>query len=197
MPFLTACASIAPTYVSLGNHEWMISDEDIEKVQETGVVMLDNSWVEERGLVIGGLTSAIISNYREFRQGKKERYPYRSRHSHPAFLMPDASWLTEFEQQEGYKILLCHHPEYWSLREPFIINRNIDLVLSGHAHGGQVRLFGHGLYAPGQGLFPKFTSGVYDRRLIVSRGLANTAHPVPRIFNPTEVVYIELGGGRK
>ena len=67
----------------------------------------------------------------------------------------------------------------------------IDLTLSGHAHGGQIRLLGQGLFAPGQGVLPRYTSGVYEGRLIVSRGLANTTF-VPRLFNPTEMVYIHL-----
>ena len=74
-------------------------------------------------------------------------------------------------------------------------NRKIDLVLSGHAHGGQFRLFGQGIFSPGQGWFPEYTSGIHkgeNGRMIVSKGLANTAHMVPRLFNPTEIVYIEI-----
>ena len=67
-----------------------------------------------------------------------------------------------------------------------------SLVLSGHAHGGQVRLFGRGLYAPGQGLLPRYTEGVHFRRLAVSRGLSNT-QLVPRLFNPPEIVYLLPG----
>lgn len=54
----------------------------------------------------------------------------------------------------------------------------IDLVLSGHAHGGQIRLFGQGLFAPGQGILPKYTSGVHEN-MIISKGLANTAGTIP------------------
>ena len=109
--------------------------------------------------------------------------------------MTRSDWLSEFERQKGYKILLCHHPEYWSLREPYLLSRRIDLVLSGHAHGGQFRFLGQGVYAPGQGWFPKFTSGVHggpNGKLVISCGLSNPARTVPRIFNPTEVVYITI-----
>jgi len=90
---------------------------------------------------------------------------------------------------KGYKILLCHHPEYY---ERYIRGLDIDLTLSGHAHGGQIRIFGQGLFAPGQGILPQVTSGLYDGRLIVSRGLCNTAWPIPRLNNETELVMVEL-----
>ena len=91
---------------------------------------------------------------------------------------------------------MCHHPEYWCMQPPMLKDHPIDLVLSGHAHGGQIRLFGQGLFAPGQGLLPRYTGGLYEGphgNMIVSRGLANTAPPpIPRLFNPREVVTIRL-----
>ncbi len=80
------------------------------------------------------------------------------------------------------------------MRKPKLCEREIDIVLSGHAHGGQIRLFGKGLYAPGQGLFPEYTKGMWMGKngwLVVSTGLANTSSIVPRLFNPTEIVYVE------
>ena len=84
---------------------------------------------------------------------------------------------------------MCHHPEYY---EWYPIIKSADLVLSGHAHGGQWRFFGRGVYAPGQGLWPKYTKGVYDGRLVVSAGCSNSTTPVPRLFNPSEVVFVSL-----
>lgn len=192
---ISGCAAIAPTFISLGNHEWMISQEDVETLELTGAVVLDNRYVTQtvngKRLWIGGLTSAIVTDFQKFREKEGGRYPYRPRHAHRVNLDTDSAWLDEFEKQDGYKVLLCHHPEYWSLREPYLSRRTIDLVLSGHAHGGQIRLFGRGFYAPGQGWMPEFTSGVYDGRLIVSRGLSNTAS-VPRLFNEPEIVYVEV-----
>ena len=101
---------------------------------------------------------------------------------------PELGWLADYTAQEGFHLLLCHHPEYWPR---YLRALPIELTLSGHAHGGQIRLFGQGLYAPGQGLLPKYTSGVYENRLVVSRGLSNNVM-VPRLFNPTELVYLDL-----
>lgn len=186
LPFLRMCSSIAPSFLSLGNHELTLREEDLALISDTGVIALDNSWASFRESVIGGLNSHYVQEYRRFRQGKPERYPLR--HGEPRLIRePDVTWLDENCAQPGYKILLSHHPEYYPR---YLRARGIDLILSGHAHGGQWRIGNQGLLAPGQGLFPKYTSGVYENRLVVSRGLSNTA-PVPRIHNPPEVVILE------
>ena len=87
-----------------------------------------------------------------------------------------------------------HRPEHFNVYQ----NKNIDLVLSGHAHGGQFRLpLGGGVIAPGQGLLPKYDAGAYTENgttMIVSRGIGNSIIPV-RINNPPEIVIIELNCG--
>lgn len=191
LPFLEACAGLAPCFASLGNHEWMLTPEDFSLLKETGVQVLDNSFTTvtqgDARLVVGGLSSARVSEYRRLRSEGFERgkADVLTRGLGPE-TPPRLEWLDACCREDGYHILLCHHPEYYPhwLRE-----REIELILSGHAHGGQIRLFGQGLYAPGQGLFPKLTSGVTDGRLVISRGLANR-QLVPRVFNPTEIVYI-------
>lgn len=202
LPFLNGCVQIAPTYISLGNHEGLLCREDMDILTSTGVTILDNQWMERDGLVLGGLTSAFATEFRQFRRKynldnhSDERYPYQARPSHSVRLIPDSAWLDAFEQQPGYKILLSHHPEYWCLQKPMLINRHIDLVLSGHAHGGQIRIGNRGLYAPGQGWFPEYTAGIHKGpygQMLVSRGLANTAKLVPRLFNSRELIYIRLG----
>ena len=160
--------------------------------------VLDNEWksitVGNEKIVIGGLTSGYVTDYRAFRatQPAEPRYPRREDlygiggSAHAAAHKPETTWLSDFAAQPGYHILLSHHPEYW----PLLKNENIDLILSGHAHGGQWRFFGHGVWSPGQGWWPRYTKGVYEGRLVVSAGLSNTTW-VPRLFNPTEVLYIE------
>jgi predicted MPP superfamily phosphohydrolase len=89
------------------------------------------------------------------------------------------------------QLVLAHEPQYIEVYR----NSEPDLVLSGHAHGGQFRIPGiGGLVAPGQGIFPKYTSGLYrtgNTTMIVSRGLGNSIIPI-RIFNRPHVIIIEL-----
>ena len=233
LPFLSECAQIAPTYMSLGNHEVMLNRDDLEMISQTGVELLDNRFVKTDRYVIGGLTSAYVSRYRreleEMEAGEEpgkrshvlsvlrrrnedsgekaaaasknlraERYPVLKPFMRPKMQEQDYAWLDTFVQVPRYRILLSHHPEYWCLKEPMLSKRNIDLVLSGHAHGGQFRMFGQGFFAPGQGWFPKYTSGIHQGkhgRMIISKGMANTVKFAPRFFNPTEVVYIEVVRG--
>ena len=95
--------------------------------------------------------------------------------------------------EEGFHVLLAHRPE----RIEEYLECPFDLILSGHAHGGQWRLPGivNGLYAPHQGLFPKYAGGRYDFEdavFVVSRGLARESTKIPRMFNRPELVVTHL-----
>lgn len=197
LELLGACAALAPTFVSLGNHEWMLNEQDLALLADTGAVVLDNRFVSlsigGAALCVGGLTSARLTAYQTWRdkQPLAFLYPEPDRSVWAGKPEPNLDWLRNFERQEGYKILLCHHPEY----VPRYLNaRSIDLILSGHAHGGQWRYYSpldkcfHGVYAPGQGLFPKRTEGMLGHQ-IISRGLSNNS-VIPRLWNPPELVYI-------
>ncbi len=92
-----------------------------------------------------------------------------------------------------FTILLSHRPELIQQYQ----NYDFDLILSGHAHGGQWRIpfLLNGLFAPNQGLFPDYAGGRYDyeeETLIVSRGLSRSTTAVPRIFNRPELIIIEM-----
>jgi len=93
----------------------------------------------------------------------------------------------------SYNIILSHRPEYIDTYTA----HNYDLALCGHAHGGQWRIPGilNGLYAPNQGLFPKYAGGLYEEgntTMIVSRGLARESTRIPRLYNRPELVIIDL-----
>ena len=193
---LSACVKIAPTYFSLGNHERILSTQDINIIRKTGVIILDNEWIIRSNCAIGGLSPSRVLEYRAYRSAINtcELYPQPHKAMSDIPPQPDLNWLDSFCSHRGYHILLCHHPEYYPI---YLANRNIDLILSGHAHGGQVRYFNpfhkkwEGLYAPGQGFLPYYTSGVIDNRLVVSRGLSNTLL-IPRLCNPPELVYLKI-----
>jgi predicted MPP superfamily phosphohydrolase len=177
--FLRSCAAIAPTYYSLGNHETIGSNkkstqfvlgvpEDVgTRIAKTGVTLLHNESVLADGVRICGLASGL---------SKKGNHP-------------NEAVLAEFANAKEFRILLCHHPEYY---EPYIRKTNIDLTVCGHAHGGQWRIFGRGVFAPGQGIFPKYTSGVIDNRCVISRGVGDHT-VIPRIANPRELIIIHCG----
>ena len=174
LDFLGFASQIAPTFVSIGNHDRHFGSSADDRIREAGAVPLDNDFTHFGGIVIGGLSSGYPSGP----HGREKVTP-----------PPNGRWLSRFCCEKGFKLLLCHHPEYYEETvKPF----PIDLTVAGHAHGGQWRFFGRGIYAPGQGLFPKYTAGLYDGgRLLVGRGLGNP-YPVPRIFNPPEIIVLNL-----
>ena len=195
--FLRACAGLAPTFVSLGNHEWMLNEADLELMHSYGVTVLDNCFasIPPGGTKVccGGLSSARFTAYQTWRrkQSVSFLYPEPDRTVWAGKPEPCTGWLDDFERQPGYKILLCHHPEYVPR---YLQNRCIDLIVSGHAHGGQWRYYSRrrqewrGIYVPGQGLLPKLTEGIHGNH-VISRGLSNNT-PIPRLNNPPELVYI-------
>lgn len=163
--FLTEAAKRMPTFFALGNHE--AKQEKYRKLrselEKTGAEILVNRHVRFGEVFIGGWYDPAIV-----------REPER---------------LSALEREEGVRILLCHKPELYMKH---MRHRTFDLVVAGHAHGGQIRFFGQGIYAPGQGLLPRYTRGVYDGgRLIVSAGAGNPSR-MPRWFNPCEVLLIRM-----
>lgn len=172
--FLQKVSELAPSFCSVGNHERKYSGNLQKEVDKRGTVLLDNTSVDFFGVRLGGLSSGYKVGDK---QGEFKKTPE-----------PNLHWLRRYSSQSGFKILLCHHPEYY---EKYVRQYPINLVLSGHAHGGQWRIFERGLFAPGQGIFPTYTSGLYDQRLLVSRGLGNP-RLIPRIANRPEIIILEL-----
>lgn len=182
MTFINGAVDIAPVYYVSGNHEaWSGKYPLIKKnLIDSGVNVLDNTIVE----FFKGSSSISILGV-----------------SDPDFLTNDymdgtnstemEENLTQLSSDDNFKILLSHRPELFDLYS----DKSIDLIFSGHAHGGQFRipLIG-GLIAPDQGLFPKFTNGSYTKNsstMFVSRGLGNSIVPI-RIFNRPELVVVTL-----
>ncbi len=170
--FLKNLAALAPVFYAGGNHD-ILSKEQKARIARTGVRFLDNESACFGDLTIGGLSSGYGNKI----QSRWAKTP-----------PPDLSFLDRFEKLGGCKLLLSHHPEYYPC---YLRERDIDFIFSGHAHGGQWRFFGRGVFAPGQGLFPRYTAGVHEKRLVISRGLGNHTI-IPRLFNPLELIFVTL-----
>ncbi|WP_079515130.1 metallophosphoesterase [Rossellomorea marisflavi] len=171
LTLLKELSTLAPVYIISGNHEWWSGrwEELRKEVGETGAFLLEDDAI------------TITENGEEIRLLGVD--------DPAAGDVPAA--LQSVGKEKGFNILLSHRPELFNLYKEY----GMDLVLSGHAHGGQVRLpFIGGLVAPDQGLFPAYTEGLYkngDTRMVVNRGLGNSIIPL-RIFNRPEVVEITL-----
>ena len=173
-------AQTAPTYFVQGNHE---ADNphynDLrQELGEAGVTVLENESVilEYHDAVLNLVGVKDISTYAGNRAQQMEAMGQRA---------------GELFEEGTYHVLLSHRPH---LLEAYAAS-GADLVFSGHAHGGQVRLPGLGaLIAPDQGLFPQITEGVHTAgraQVVVSRGLGNHV-PVPRLWNAPELVSVTL-----
>ena len=182
MKFIEEAVKIAPIYYVSGNHEaWSGKYSEVkERLMEAGVYIIDDE----------------IINFK-----KEDSYINILGLADPAFITStyidgtDTSnmeeYLSDWSNIEGFKILLSHRPELLDLYS----KNNINLVFSGHAHGGQIRIpFIGGIIAPNQGFFPKYTSGSYKSKettMFVSRGLGNSLFPL-RVFNRPEIISVTL-----
>ena len=172
--FVRKAAQIAPVLYVSGNHEARLDYAAIRRgLQEAGANILDDAkMIHGNGvesLAFLGLADRSFSSAEEM----SEKLDCLIR------------------ETSGYRILLCHRPELFDIFQ----EKDIDLMLSGHVHGGQVRIpFLGGLYTPDQGLFPKYDAGLFEAegsRLLISRGLGDTILPL-RIGNRHVLPVIEL-----
>lgn len=163
---VSSLKEIAPVLYVSGNHEMRNKGYGYfrKDLKEAGAEVLDDRAVEICGFTVVGLNCASLKNDK----------------------------INKITPEASPKILLAHEPQFFKKYAA----AGYDLVLCGHAHGGQWRIpFTRvGIYAPGQGLFPKYTSGVHSfgkTKMSISRGLGNSECPL-RLFNRPEIVVIEI-----
>ena len=182
LAFAREAMKIAPVYFVSGNHEARVSEyEDLKMgLAEAGVIVLENQKVEitreGESITLMGIDDPSFQE---------------------SYLFGDAEGVTKQaieslqRESDGYTILLSHRPELFDL----YVDTEMDLVFSGHAHGGQFRLpFIGGLVAPNQGFFPKNDAGLFSEdntTMIVSRGVGNSIIPL-RFNNRPEIILVEL-----
>ena len=181
LAFAEKAMQISPCYYVAGNHESRVSEYDAlkEGLNRLGVIVLEDAKTE---LIVSGEKITIIGvddpNFKT------------------DYLLNDESAIKSnlnelMREDAGYTILLSHRPELFEA----YVDSGVDVVFSGHAHGGQFRIpFIGGVIAPNQGLFPQYDSGIYTKEntnMIVSRGVGNSIVPF-RINNRPEVIVVEL-----
>ena len=177
LQYIKEAVKVAPVFFTSGNHEYYSKQYNFikDRLVNAGAKVLDNR-IEEISInnkvlsIIGVRDASFFKNKEAFN-----------------------NTITALcDKAKGFRLMLTHKPHLIDAYQ----NSGADLVLSGHAHGGQVRLlFVGGLYAPGQGIFPRYTSGLYRLKngvsMIVNRGLGDSQFPW-RINNPPHVIVITL-----
>lgn len=177
--FINSIKDIAPVLYVSGNHEAWSGKYDslLNKLKDAGITVLDNerTKIEKDGKyieIIGIQDPAFFNNdnKKSFEEELKKLVK---------------------EEDNNFKVLLSHRPELMDL----YVHNDLDLVFSGHVHGGQFRMpFVGGVLAPNRSLFPKYTSGMHsinNTSMIISRGLGNSIIPI-RIFNRPEIIEVTL-----
>ena len=182
LAFAQEAMKIAPVYFVSGNHEARVSEyEDLKMgLAEAGVIVLENQKVEitreGESITLMGIDDPSF----------QESYLFGDAESVARQAIDDLQ-----NESDGYTILLSHRPELFEL----YVETGMDLVFSGHAHGGQFRLpFIGGLVAPNQGFFPKYDAGLFSEEnttMIVSRGVGNSIVPL-RFNNRPEIIVVML-----
>lgn len=172
---------IAPVYYVTGNHEARTNEYDNLKSQmiELGVKILEN---EAQEIQLNNSTINIL--------GINDPSFYKESDILDSKIVKNNMENIQYNE-DNFTILLSHRPEVFKI----YVEKNIDLVFTGHAHGGQIRLpFIGGIIAPNQGTFPEYTDGIYrekDTTMVVSRGIGNSIIPF-RVNNRPELMIVEL-----
>ena len=169
--FLSALSSVSPVYAVIGNHEIgsPLLDEYVDFCRNDGIELL----LDETALFRKGTTTVKITGLKDGKLLNKTNVPdYFS------------------EKKASLNFVLAHRPELFDS----YVSANAGYVFTGHAHGGQMRFFKKGMYAPDQGLFPSYTSGRYSADasvMFVSRGLGD-GYSSFRCFNPYHLIVVDF-----
>ena len=182
-------AKIAPLYVSYGNHEAGYErryNADLRSLYtEAGATVLEYDWmdIEVKGqdIRLGGLYGYCLPAYL-LKTGEAR--------------VNETEFLFDFLETDNMTVLMCHMPVCW-IRNESLDEWDVDIVLSGHAHGGQIRIpFVGGLWAPDQGWWPGEDAGLYwskdgEKVMVLTRGLGSN-EKIPRFNNIPEVTVVDL-----
>ena len=182
-------AQIAPVFYGLGNHEIAYMEDapvDLsEELTQAGAIVLDKKFVDVKiqgeNIRIGGLYD----------------YAFGNNGDNDAMAAPQdiKDFLTEFGQTEDVKIMISHRPDSFIFGDASTV-WDVDLVVSGHNHGGQIVIpFLGGLYGGDQGWFPEYVHGIYEKdqlQLFVTSGLGSEKQILPRMNNRPEVALLEI-----
>lgn len=179
--FIKNINAIAPIYFVTGNHEANISNfsQIKEELEKNKVIILNNRTevlkINESEINLIGIDDPRMAHENTVSDSE----------------IVNVELSNSKYNQNKYNILLSHRPELFDI----YVNKKLDLILAGHAHGGQIRIpFIGGLVAPNQGFFPKYTSELYEKNettMILNRGIGNSIIPF-RINNRPELVVITL-----
>ena len=179
----------APVYYALGNHELDYMEnghsELIEELENAGAVVLDKNYVD------------IEINETEVRLGGLYDYAFGLNGNNDATAAPDdiLSFLQDFQNTDSLKIMLSHRPDSFIFGDASKV-WDVDLVISGHNHGGQVVIpFLGGLYGGDQGWFPEYIHGMYQKDNILlfeTSGLGSDKQKLPRFNNPPEIAVLTI-----
>ncbi len=177
--FIEKIAELYPVYGVMGNHEYHVEGYTSEQMKslykDLGVILMENEsqTVDIKGESVNLCGADVMTG--------------------------EIGWsdkTVEGIDTDNYTLLINHRPDQWTEFN----DKGIDLMLSGHAHGGQWRVPGliNGVLAPNQGVLPRYAGGLYELEdgmdLVVSRGLATTNTNIPRVYNPPELVLITIEG---